>query len=365
MAKKKIVFFINAVTVPRCIKRIEEFIDNGYEVEAYGFDRGGNVHTRPSKFDIKVIGYHNISQSYFERLRIIYKSMKPIIRQYKNQDVLFYYFFYDVAFVGWLLSKKLFIYEESDIPYTGIGNVVLRKLFGRIDRKIISRSLLTVMTSEGFIDFHFGDLRPKNIVVIPNRVSSNIVEFEYYNKSIDINHLKFAFVGSYRYESVLNFTAVIAENYPQHQFHIFGLVVENKNELDQLLQKFSNIHFHGTFKNPDDLPKIYEQINLVLSTYDATSINAQYAEPNKLYESIYFRTPIIVSSNTFLAKKVNRLGIGYDINGLDKEEIKSFVRNLTLEDLMNKQKACESIPKETAINKNVDLFNYLSTCNGE
>ena len=96
-----------------------------------------------------------------------------------------------------------------------------------------------------------------------------------------------------------------------------------------------------------------------MATYDTTSINAQYAEPNKLYESIYFRTPIVVSSNTFLAKKVNRLGIGYDINGLNKEEIKSFVNNLTTEDLLKKKAASSEIPKESATNTNPDLFKYL------
>ena len=50
MAKKKIIFFINAITITRCIKRIEEFIDNGYEVEAYGFERGGEVYAQPQSF---------------------------------------------------------------------------------------------------------------------------------------------------------------------------------------------------------------------------------------------------------------------------------------------------------------------------
>lgn len=359
MAKKKIVFFINAITLTRCIKRIEEFIDNGYEVEAYGFERGGEAYAQPSKFEIKVIGSHNISQNYFTRLRIIYDSMKPIIKQYENQDVMFYYFFFDVAFVARMLTRRPFIYEESDIPYTGIGNTVLRNTLRSVDKRMIKHSLLTVMTSEGFIDYHFGDTRPNNIVVVPNRVNPRLNEFEYNIQPIDEKHLRFAFVGGFRYTSVLNFATVIAEHFPQHEFHVYGNIVQNKEALETLLQNSKNVFFHGTFKNPDELPKIYEQIDVVLATYDATSINAQYAEPNKLYESIYFRTPIVVSSNTFLAKKVNRLGIGYDINGLNKEEIKSFVENLTLDDLKKKQAASSNIPKESATNTNPELFMYL------
>ena len=35
--KTKIVFILNGVYKSRCLKRIEEFIDNGYKVDAYGF----------------------------------------------------------------------------------------------------------------------------------------------------------------------------------------------------------------------------------------------------------------------------------------------------------------------------------------
>ena len=122
-------------------------------------------------------------------------------------------------------------------------------------------------------------------------------------------------------------------------------------------------HYHGMFRNPDDLPGVYEKIDIVLATYDATSINAQYAEPNKLYEAIYFRTPIVVSSSTFLAKKVKRLGIGYDINGLNKDEIVAFIENLSQNDLLAKQSACAAIPKETATNSNPEVFDHLNTIN--
>ena len=359
MAKKKIIFFINAITITRCIKRIEEFIDNGYEVEAYGFERGGEIYAQPINFHINIIGKHDVSQSYFTRLRIIYSSLKPILKKCRNQDVILYYFFFDIAFTARLLSRKPFIYEESDIPYTGIGNTVLRNFLCCIDKRMIRKSLLTVMTSEGFIDFHFGDERPRNIIVVPNRVNPQLDKFEYHKKTLDINHLSFAFVGGFRYDSIMNFANVVAEHFPQHDFHVFGNIMQNEAALSALVEHHDNIYYHGIFRNPDDLPGIYEKINVVLAIYDATSINAQYAEPNKLYEAIYFRTPIVVSSNTFLAKKVKRLEIGYDINGLNKDEIVAFIEHLSQSDLLAKQSACAAIPKETATNSNPEMFNYL------
>lgn len=73
------------------------------------------------------------------------------------------------------------------------------------------------------------------------------------------------------------------------------------------LKDINNIFFHGAFKNPIDLPKIYSKIDFIVATYDTTTLNPQYAEPNKIYEAIFFRTPIIVSYNSYLANKVNKL----------------------------------------------------------
>lgn len=360
---KKIVFILNNVTITRCQKRVGEFIDKGYDVDVYGFEKSGEEgYATPPNYSISIIGSFSRNQSYYARLIIYYKSLRNLFRKYKGKDVIYYYFFFNIAFAARLSCRCPFIYEESDMPYTGLKNNVIRKLFSYIDKRIIKDSILTVMTSEGFIDYHFGNEPPQNIVVVPNRVNPNLLGMPFKQKELDINHLSIAFVGGFRYKSIYNFATVIAEHFPQHEFHAYGIFLDREADFKALCEKYSNIHFHGKFHNPDDLPTIYEQIDLVVATYDASSINAQYAEPNKMYEAIFFRKPIIVSSNTFLAKKVDRLGIGYHINALDKHEIISFVNGLNADDIKEKIKAIESIPQDKAVNKNPELFDYLEKC---
>ena len=55
--------------------------------------------------------------------------------------------------------------------------------------------------------------------------------------------------------------------------------------------------------------------------YDSTDLNVRLALPNKLYESMYFKKPILVSSNTYLSQVVDQYGIGFkwdqnDMSGL-------------------------------------------------
>lgn len=89
------------------------------------------------------------------------------------------------------------------------------------------------------------------------------------------------------------------------------------------------------------------------------NIGALHAEPNKLYESIYFRCPIIVNEKTFLGQKVQKLGIGYVINSMDEEQITVFLNSFNNEDYKKKIMACECIPQVYCLNINDSLFDYI------
>lgn len=361
MCKKKIVFILNATSITRCHKRVQEFIDHGYDVDVYGFERGGDIYAKPNDFVIETIGFHSVSMNYYKRLLVIAKSLKTLHRKYKNQEnVVFYYFFFDVAFAASLVSNRLYIYEESDIPYANIGNSLLRNYLRKKDKRIIRKSLLTVMTSEGFVKYHGLEDEKDNIQIVPNRVNPELLQLPYTHKKLKKENLSIGFVGGFRYKSVINFAHVVGREFPSIDFHVFGNIMQNKETIEALNKECDNIHLHGIFKNPQDLPSVYEQLDMVLATYDVTSINAQYAEPNKMYESIFFRVPVIVSKGTFLSEKVNQLGIGYSINGLDVDEIKMFLLELTTDGIEKKIQVLNTIPQKEAVNENPALFDYLN-----
>ena len=108
-----------------------------------------------------------------------------------------------------------------------------------------------------------------------------------------------------------------------------------------------------------DLPGIYSQIDVVLSAYDVRGINPRYAEPNKLYEAIYFEKPIIVSSNSFLADKVERLGIGYAVDALNEDEVVGLVKSIDGKSIEEKKINIKKIDKKDCINSNEEFFTLL------
>ena len=62
-------------------------------------------------------------------------------------------------------------------------------------------------------------------------------------------------------------------------------------------------------------------------SYDTAEsvLNNRVALPNKLYEAMYFRVPIIASKGTYLAERVMTAGVGYEIDCGSVEQIRHIL----------------------------------------
>lgn len=359
----KIVFIINSLMLQRCHKRVNDFIDQGYKVEVYGFDRQFGVEKcKYDRYDVEIIGEFNNFLSYFSRIGIMKNGIKKVIDAHKKQDCVFYLFQFDVASIATLMLGDIpYIYEESDLTHTYISHKVIRKVLEKWDKRIIRKSLMTVETSYGFVKYHFNGICPKNVSVIPNKLKSQVEDFPLISKpDFDINHIRFGYVGHIRFQALMNFVRILINYYPQHELYFFGLVGDKKL-LPQIksFEKCPHVHFCGPFENPKDLAKVYSQIDLLISTYDTSMENVRYAEPNKLYEAIYYETPIIVSKGTFLEESVKKYDIGYAIDALNDGELKTFINSLTEEDIKEKMHHAALIDKKLMINENRAFFSQL------
>lgn len=357
--KSKIVFIINSITQPRCLKRVQEFIDHGYEVAVYGFERKGNDIARNTAFPTISLGVIDNRTPYIKRIRQITTALRPVFRKYDNEDVLYYLFNLDMCLCSLPWVGRKYIYEESDLVHVYCGRRWFEVIMERLCKLAIRRSYISVFTSEGFVEYHFPEKRPSNIHVITNRVNTKVKDLPEVDKSpLSKDKLSIGFVGIIRYKSVVNLCRMFLEQNPNNEFHFFGTVTEP--EWFYPLKEYSGCHFHGTYKNPDDLPEIYSKINLVVSTYDANFVNARYLEPNKLYEAIYFETPIIVSTGTFLAKRVKELNVGFEVDALDEKDILRLLSELTIANISKKIESARQIGKEFALNNNESFFVKLN-----
>lgn len=356
----KYVFIINALGDSHWKNRVSEFVERGLQVELYAYSRNGEKANCKCEWPVNVLADFQNTLSYVKRLGIFIRTLRKVAKVHKSEDVCYYFFGLDLAMVMVPMINKPYLYEEFDLMHTYVGNPIVRNILEWIDLRLIRSAKLTLFTSEGFADYHFGNKVPGNICYIPNRLNPAINQCSIRTHTpFDINHIKFGFVGGPRYKTMANFAKVISQRFPQHEMHFYGRIDVTDEHFFTELKMCTNVFFHGAFKNPVDLPDIYSKIDILLSAYDADYENVRYAEPNKIYEAIYFETPIVVSSNTFLAKKVNRLQIGWDINCMDDDAVSSFVNSLSVASIDDKKTILSRMDKSETLNVNDSMFERL------
>lgn len=349
-------FLMNSITDAHSNKRIKEFEEQGYKVKIFGFDR--QIGT-PGRNDITILGSFTNATPYYQRIKIYISGIRKAFKIANSKDDYWFYQGLDTALFAFIFGKSCkYIYEECDLVHAYIKNSLLRFTLELTDKFIIKKSHKTIVTSEGFLKYHYKDTEstPKNIVLVPNKLSKEVKNYPLKgNSNFNPNHIKFAFIGGLRYMSLISLAQNISRNFPNHEFHFYGYISQTINEED--LPKRENVFYHGAFHSPEDLPKIYSEVDIVVATYDISSINVKFAEPNKLYESIYFNCPIVVSKQTFLEKKVKKLKIGYSVNAYDENDVKSLVHTIEKTYLKTKE-SISKISQDAAIdNYNVhDLF---------
>lgn len=361
-SQPKIVFFLSSISQPRCLKRIKGFIDAGFDVEIYGFDRNQyNINSTIENYEIVNLGYAPSGSGYFKKLFNARKKLYPIFKKNKNINVLYYSFAFDISLICRFYKKK-YVYEISDLVYEYFTYKFIRVFFAKIDKSLIAKSFLCVMTSKGFYDYLYPQKKLENVIIQPNRVDSCFLNLERTLVPINSENLTFSYVGAFRYpNTVFRFAKVIGKMYPQHKFLFFG-DSHLTDQVKEIANNYKNVEYHGQFKNPEDLPYIYSQINIVVACYDIKAINERIAEPNKLYESLFFNKPIVVSKNTFLEKQVlEKYKCGFAIDASKDENITAFIDNLNNILLENSVKRIEGINiKEIVDDKSIDIIEFIS-----
>lgn len=354
----KIVFIVNVLRQARCVRRIEDFIAKGYDVRVYGYNRQGGK-TDQLSYENTLLATISMDMSYLGRLKLMRKTIKQVIEK-EGADCVYYLFNYDVALAFLSLNRKSkYIYEISDLMELMVGNAFVKKTLVRLNKWMMNNSELNVFTSEGFLNYYYKEKEDRSrTIVLPNKLNKKCLTFPYPKATIfDETNIKFSFTGAIRSEALYKFINVVGES-GKHEMHLYGVYTDDKvfaTKIKESVDKYSNVFYHGKFLNPDDFPKIYSNVDVVVSLY-TDSDNDKYLEPNKLFEALFYRKPIIVADNTFLGDKVKSLNAGYTIAISDINSYKNIISEITSDSYEAKRTSIATLQPEYSIDDPSELF---------
>lgn len=218
-------------------------------------------------------------------------------------------------------SKNInIIYQIRDLHTSQHSKGFLFRILQFFESKILNSVGLFLFSSERFADFY----KKKYNIQKKYMILENIPRPEIYEKFksekiriCDSGKMVIGYIGILRYFNSINYL-IKSLNNTNRSFSLYVAGGGDKTCFSNLNDKI-DFHNFGSFNYINSIVDHYNHVDLIYAVYDSSDYNCQIAMPNKFYESILFKKPIIVASNTYLSDRVLELGIGIsvDINTSD------------------------------------------------
>lgn len=326
------IFLFSSLPTPRMLDKVRLAIELGYCVACCYLKRpnkryhveaidGCDIIEKPVHFS----GVHNGFS--FRRLLSIPDLMiwlrRSIFKRaakscYIHTDSLDLLLLAELAAAG---NNSKFHHQVRDLHplqlSTGIRGFIMRA----IDRIAMKRVSMLMLTCEGYYDNYYKDIYFGEYVVVENWPDHTVWK-NFKRNSTDV--FTIGYVGVVRYVECFRALIQAIDSLHEQGIHIRLKIAgggEELNSLSKLITERRWIEQTGAFDYSREITTIYADVDLIWSVYDASLQNVRIAMPNKFYEAILGKIPIVVADGTYLASRVRRDGIGTSVPCNDPESI--------------------------------------------
>lgn len=197
-------------------------------------------------------------------------------------------------------------------------------LFSKLVTDLVQHSALTPISSEGYREW----LRPSDKLLNNHNItwSDRPAENRAYFQEPPF---RYTFVGNVRLDAQTKMVLQALKNHPWFRSGYVGRIMPGCDVVELCKREgIENCDFRGEFHYTEK-PEIYRNIDLINAVYanapagemapgDSTPI------PNRLYDCVVFRVPIVCCKGTFLAEIVEKYALGFAIDAYSDDVVACF-----------------------------------------
>ncbi|SUP44756.1 glycosyltransferase [Veillonella criceti] len=227
-----------------------------------------------------------------------------------------------IAFFVAKFKKMKIVYDIFDY-YADSHNApkFIKSIIKKWENYIINNSDTVILCSEKRRE-QILPAKAKKIIII-NNSPSKAIEFENINLQGDGTRKRLVYVGMLSEDRLLDKIAQVIITRNDIEWHVAGMGILAPY-FEKISKKYDNIFYYGKISYPQALC-LESQCDYMTAIYDPQVSNHKYADPNKFYEAILLRKPIVVLKGTGIDEVVinKKLGIVLDYN------VKNFKRDFS------------------------------------
>lgn len=333
----KYCFLLNFTPHPRIIKRID-LVREYYETFAIYWDKGED--NFDFKNDIKKIKISVKANRNNPIKRIIptFKFSSLAYEKLKEEKPDFIHLqSFDMLRIAYKYKKKInpnckIIYEVPDIhkyltdDKKGFLESIISSYIKSSEKKMLKEVDILIITSMKFWEHFEGKFNKDDMIFMPNIPNPELFkDYEELREENSNRKFTIGYIGGLRYLEELKCLVSAIEDL---DVRLLMAGFEDGDYFKKLAEEKDFIEYHGKFYYDDDIARLYSNCDIIFSVYNSDMKNVRIALPNKLYESIIARLPIIVSTNTYLQELVEQWKVGFAVNHRSSEEMREVVIRL-------------------------------------
>lgn len=322
----------------RCEKEIYS-LSKKHEAELFGWDRSADcsgVKQSKVKINDKYFLYHHVGISapvglgfkkmFFPLLRFWVKEWKFLLKNKDNYDAIHACDF-DAAFPLLFLKRKPSVVYDIFDYYADSHNGprVVKNIIRKLENSIIRESDSVIICSEERIKQIYPEC-PQRLTVIHNSPSWSMLDGDRHDYKLSNAVSKIVYVGVLSRDRFLEEITEAIIGRSEVELHIGGFGVLD-GYFSEMSKKYPNIIYYGMMAYQDALA-LEQQCDIMMAIYDPRTPNHKYAAPNKFYEALMLKKPLIMVRDTGMDRYVETYQLGEVIDGGAESFKEGFSRAL-------------------------------------